>query len=293
MVQWVEPLFLAVYGAADSESICDGGQLAEGSYRTMSSGWGIPGTTDVRTFGDIGTGRFSHTGFEWMLELINDPGAGLLGCTAEGMGADIRTRSSPSSAMEELPTCQCRAEDGAEDAAAATAATAAPAVPPMEVGEGIEIRVFDNFPAENMPTVYRTVALLAEASRVHHAEDYIYGHSGWTGAAQAAMREGWNAILGAEYVGALERNLNVDLSLLRGNTQAFLVFSEVCAQLSSRHEDGFWTGLFLDDVEAGSTIGNPNRASWVSEELTACRRVGRRAGWQLWGVVREMVSCRV
>ena len=272
MVQWVEPLLLAVYGAADSEAVCDGGRLVEGSYRTMNSGWGIPGTTDVRTFGDVGTGRFAHSGFDWLLELVNDASAGLLGCEAEGMGADIRTKSSSASAGN-LPTCQCRA--GGEDPAAAP-----PALPPMEVGDGIEIRVFDNFPVENIKTVYRAVALLAEASRQHHAEDYVYGHPGWKVAAQAAMREGWNAVLGAEYVGALEKNLNVDLSAaLRGNSQAFLVFSELCAQLSSMHEDGFWTGLFLDDVAVGSTIHNPNRASWVSEPRWAGgKRVAGRAG---------------
>lgn len=69
MVQWVEPLFMAVMGSSDSEAVCDCDDFIEGSYRTMSSGWGVPGTTDVRTFGLAGTGRYCHTGFEWLLEV--------------------------------------------------------------------------------------------------------------------------------------------------------------------------------------------------------------------------------
>lgn len=280
MVQWVEPLFLAVYGASDSEAVCDDGEFVEGSYRTMSSGWGIPGSTDVRTFGDVGTGRFSHTGFDWMLELVNDTASrsGVLGCTAEGMGSDIRTiQSSPSSsssAAGDLPTCQCILEDAVDASAngtdesgtsdAAPGATA-PALPPMSVGHGIEIRVFDNFPTENLKSVYKVVALLAEASRVHNAESYTYDHAGWKASAQAAMEEGWNAALDADYVSGLEKSLGVDLSFLQGNTQAFDVFSELCVKLIEAHKDGFWTGLLLDDVvDVGLVMDNPNRDSWVS-----------------------------
>lgn len=48
MVQWIEPLLLAVFGSPDSEAVCDDGEFIEGSYRTMSSGWGVPGTTGTR-----------------------------------------------------------------------------------------------------------------------------------------------------------------------------------------------------------------------------------------------------
>lgn len=275
MVQWVEPLFLAVYGASDSEAICDNGEFVEGSYLTMSSGWGIPGKTDVRTFGDVGTGRFTHAGFDWMLDLVNGTPSrsGILGCTSEGMGTDIRMVNSPSSASSpsaagDLPTCQCLLEDIVDASVNATAessgASAAPALPPMLVGQGIEIRVFDNFPAENLKTVYKVVALLAEASRVHHAGSYTYDDVGWKASAQASMEEGWNAVLDADYVTSLEKNLGVDLSFLQGNTQAFDVFSELCVQLLETHKDGFWTSLFLDDVDAGLVMDNPNRDSWVS-----------------------------
>lgn len=82
------------------------------------------------------------------------------------------------------------------------------------------------------------------------------------------MKEGWNAIVGPEYVRSLEVNLNVDLSGLNGNTQAFEVLSELYAQLYDLHSDGLWTGLLLDNLSFGGpadgpTLRNPNRDSWV------------------------------
>ncbi|CAM9230127.1 unnamed protein product [Ectocarpus sp. 6 AP-2014] len=74
-------------------------------------------------------------------------------------------------------------------------------------------------------SAYRIIALLAENSRVHHADEYIYGDHGWKGSAQEAMKEGWNAVVSPEYVRSLEVNLNVDLGGLEGNTQAFEVLS--------------------------------------------------------------------
>ena len=161
------------------------------------------------------------------------------------MGADIRTKSSVD---EHLMA------PGTE-------------LPPMDVGQGLEIRVFDNFPAENMKSVYRVIALLAENSRVHHADQYIYDNHGWKASAQEAMKEGWNGILTTEYVHDLERNLLVDLSGLDGRTQAFDVFSEVYTQLVNLRSDGFWTGLLLDYVDLEPVLDNPNRYSWVSAHV--------------------------
>ena len=89
--------------------------------------------------------------------MVPSSDAGIFGCTDEGMGSDIRTKSS----VDEHYMAP-----GAE-------------LPPMDVGNGLEIRVFDNFPLKNLKSVYRVIALLAENSRVHHADEYIYGNSGW------------------------------------------------------------------------------------------------------------------
>ncbi|CAM9671791.1 unnamed protein product [Ectocarpus fasciculatus] len=247
MVQWIEPLLLAVFGSPDADAVCDDGKFIEGSYRTMSAGWGVPGTTDVRTFTTNGTGRYAQYGFDWLLEVAPSPDAGIFGCTEEGMGSDIRTKSSVD---EHLMA------PGSE-------------LPPMDVGQGLEIRVFDNFPLENMKSVYRVIALLAENSRVYHADEYIYDNHGWKASAQEAMKEGWNGILATEYVHSLERNLHIDLSSLGGNTQAFAVFSEVYTQLVHLRSDGFWTGLLLDDVDLEPVLHNPNRYSWESAAVDA------------------------
>ncbi len=175
-------------------------------------------------------------------QVVPSSDAGIFGCTEEGMGSDIRTKSS----VDEHSMAP-----GTE-------------LPPMDVGQGLEIRVFDNFPLKNLKPVYRVIALLAENSRVHHADEYIYSNRAWKASAQEAMKEGWNAILTSEYVHSLESNLHVDLSGLGGNSQAFDVFSEVYTQLIHLRSDGFWTSLLLDDVDLDPVLDNPNRYSWVS-----------------------------
>lgn len=247
MIQWVEPLILAVFGSPDPESSCDDGKFVEGSYRTMNSGWGVPGTTDVRTFGDVGTGRYSSTGFDWMLDVAPESSSGVIGCVDKGMGSDIRTKST--TGEHEMVQQESHA--------------------PMDVGQGFEVRSLDNFPLESLRSAYRVIALLAEASRQHTAKTYVYEDADWVYSAQQSVLEGWNAILSPDYVTSLESNLDIDLVSLNGSTQAFDIFNEVYRQLSEKHAGGFWTSLLLDDTTMGP-LGNPNRDSW---ELST-RRIG-------------------
>lgn len=235
MIQWVEPLILAVMGSSDSEAVCDNGEFFEGSYRTTSSGWGVPGTTDVRTFGTNVTGRYTENGFEWMMDVIPET-SGLWRCVDEGMGSDIRTISDN----------------------------------PMTIGHGFELRIFDNFPIKHLPMAYSLVGLLAEASRLHQSEEYIYGNEAWKLSAQSVTIEGWNAILDSDYVLSLEKNLNVDLSGLDGNLQAFEVFKVLFSELLTQHSDGMWTSLLLENFDFDvKDLVSPNRLSWESGAIDA------------------------
>ena len=99
MIQWIEPLLVAVFGSADADAVCDNGIYTEGSYRAMSTGWGIPGTTDVRKFKSKGYDRYvtDEDSFDWMFPDNEDamPSGyrdNLSKCTEDGMGADIRTK---------------------------------------------------------------------------------------------------------------------------------------------------------------------------------------------------------
>lgn len=129
MIQWIEPLLISVFGTADADAVCDGGYYTEGSFRSMDTGWGVPGTTDVRTFKDGGIGRYITNNFDWMFpedENVTFPSAyreKLSGCIKDGMGADIRTKTTVD---------EHHLAPGAH-------------LPRMEVGRGIEIRIFDNF----------------------------------------------------------------------------------------------------------------------------------------------------
>lgn len=249
MIQWIEPLLVATFGAADGQAICDSGLYTEGSFRTMSTGWGVPGTTDVRTFKDIGTGRYVTSGFDWLFPnatdaLPNGYRESISGCIEEGMGADIRIKSKNADPLL-----------------------------PMNVSQGIEIRIFDNFPIEHLPQAYRFVVLVAEASRMYTVSEFIYNNMDWSSAMQEVMKEGWNAILPEGYVSGLVKALNLPedvIHTLGTNSQAFDVFQVVYRSLWDTHADGMWTHLLLDEVpQSIPAFSNPNRESWEIGAINA------------------------
>jgi len=248
MVQWIEPLLIAVFGAADADAVCDAGHYTEGSFRNMATGWGIAGSTDVRTFKDVGTGRYVKDNFDWLFPNSTDalPAAyrqRLTGCFEVGMGADIRTKSD----VDERDV-------GPNDT-----------LPPMTVGRGIEIRVFDNFPTEYVPQVYRLLTFVAEAGRRYTAPEYVYGDTDWTAAVQSVMREGWNAILPVEYVHRMAEALDLSPSFADGleNFQAFTIYSALYEALWDEHSQGMWSILMIDELpKEMPVLNNPNRESW-------------------------------
>jgi len=241
-VQWIEPLLVSVFGSSDMDAVCDG------SFRTMRTGWGVPGTTDVRNFAEAGVGRYVKNNFDWMFPKDTEamPSAyrqQLSGCMGDGMGADIRTKINVYEHHwpADVP------------------------LPPMEVGRGIEIRIFDNFPIETMPHVYRMISLVAEVGRTFTAPGYIYNNIDWADAIQSVMREGWNAVLPEGYVRDLATALNLHPTFVEGleNFQSFHVFSELYKVMFEAHSKGMWTTLLLDDIpEQLPLIENPNRHSW-------------------------------
>ena len=249
MIQWIEPLLVSVFGSADAEAVCDAGVFTEGSFRSMETGWGVPGTTDVRTFKTQGIGRYVQENFDWMFPnstevMPSHYREDLSGCIEDGMGADIRTRSTVN---------EHRMRPGET-------------LPPMEVGSGIEIRIFDNFPIEHVPQVYRMIVFVAEAGRRFTAPEYIYDNDDWADAIQSVMREGWNAILPAGYVRAMAAALNLPAAFmesLKQNFQAFHVYTELYKALWEAHSEGMWSVLMLDDLpDELPALANPNRDSW-------------------------------
>ena len=246
--QWIEPLLLASMGSADSSSVCDDGAFVEGSYRMSSSGWGVLGTSDVRTLGESGIGRYTHTGFDWLMDSLPNREAGLFDCVELGMGSDIRTISDIDE--HSLPVDSD--------------------LPPMKVGQGIEFRIFDNFPIRHFPQVLNLIALLAENSRVHTSEEFIYDNVDWAEAAILSMGSGHDALLPDRYITDVAYHLNIDLSALGDNVLAFDVFSEVYKQLWEKNSDGFWFKLLIEDVpEDMPVLSNPNRESWEIGAMNA------------------------
>jgi len=248
MIQWIEPLLVAVFGSSDADAVCDNGIYTEGSYRAMSTGWGIPGTTDVRQFKSKGYDRYVTDGFDWMFPDDEDavPSGyrdNLSKCTEDGMGADIRTKYDKKKLHETME---------------------GDAIPPMSVGYGIELRFFDHFQPKSLPQVYRLIVLIAEAGRHFTAPHYINGNSGWRDAIQSVMREGWNANLNESYVHDLMTALNIPRTAVEiENYQVFYVYNQLYEYLWHKHIHGMWTSLLLEDIpESLPPLHNPNRESW-------------------------------
>jgi hypothetical protein len=164
----------------------------------------------------------------------------LSGCIEEGMGSDIRIKSK----VDEHSL-------GPDEK-----------LPPMTLFEGFEIRILDNSPIKHLPQIYRFIVLIAEASRLHEAPEFIYDNQAWASAIQSVMREGWNAILPQEYIS----DLLVALDLRDVNfeqKQAYQVFQRIFEALWEKHAGGMWTGLLLDDIpQTMPLFTNPNRESW-------------------------------
>ena len=249
MIQWIEPLLVAVFGSADADAICDSALYTEGSFRNMETGWGLPGTTDVRSFKTQGFGRFVKDNFDWIFPNTTDalPPAyheNLYGCINDGMGADIRTKNLVN---------EHHLQPGET-------------LPPIEVGRGIELRLFDNFPIEHLPQAYRIVAFVAEAGRHFTAPEYVYNNADWINAVHSVMREGWNAVLPEGYVRAMSAALNLPESFtesLEQNFQAFHVYTEVYHALWDAHSEGMWSVLLVDNLpHEMPPLANPNRDSW-------------------------------
>ena len=236
MVQWMEPLLVAVLGAPDHDAVCDNGIYTEGSFRSMRTGWGLPGVTNVSTFHTTGWSRYSRTGFEWVNDMNLSYMDDLKGCFSEGMGTDIRTIRNKEDEMENLP---------------------------MKTGYGVEFRFFDNLSRDSFVFAYRMIALIAEASRTRPTDVYIYESEGWSDSIKSVMEEGWNAIVSPEYVEHMKDIFGLELIGLGENLQASNVLESVFDELWGKHRSGMWTNLLLDHIPKKTPyIPNENRKGW-------------------------------
>jgi hypothetical protein len=233
-----------------------------GSFRIMRVGWGNLAGTDIRKFSTTGTGRYSIIPSYWRkgLEFYNlsklkycdnltkalqkkEPHA------ISGLSSNIRTFGSLD------PIKPMNRESGL----------------PMNIPNGIELRIFDNFSSGYLKPLCRMIAYLAENSRVFESTDYVYEDKDWIEAVHVVMKEGWKEKLPEGYVKKLRKNLG--LSLNPKSNRGIDVLNEVNHKLFNNNRNGDWSYLLLEKIYKNAPeIPNVNRESWEMAFLIRLNR---------------------
>lgn len=279
-IQWVEPLLLAMYSTIDMRGIGSHIERSRGSYRVMITGWGNPGGSDIRNL-DKGFKRYNDIPLYWR-EGLDFPGTKELdyACVKQNlpklheekpgaiswMGTDIRTfwRGKGEKKKKGTDEYESEVKSGA----------------PIDKLFGIEIRIFDYFPAKKLYSLCRFLIFLAENSRRTPATHLVYQDPAWINAMHSMMKYGWRAILSIEYIEKLEETLDIKLS--KKNRMASEVWKNVLDELYHKNKDGWYVRVMLPqkligdpdkkDEQANMNIGkrkqppltfhNVNRESW-------------------------------
>ena len=239
--QWIEPLIVAMYTTADMRGIGSETIHSRASYRILLSGWGNPGGADVRKFND-GLTRKANIPLYWR-KGMNYPGQDTLEkyCADPkrkydddyvdpdrdiyDMGSDFRT---PSGFHGEDWSVRNR---------------------PRGKFFGVEMRILDYFPPQNMASLLRIVAFLVENSRNKENKMYVYEDKDWITAMHSVFESGWRAELPKGYIDKLEKNLGLKFPKKPKMLDAFwTIFLKV---LHKKNKNGFYVSQLLPQMMDG------------------------------------------
>lgn len=263
-IQWVEPLMLGLYSSCDIRGIGTGERLPRSSYRVMMTGWGNPAGSDIRKIND-GYTRYAAVPLYWR-EGLSFPGLEKLEreCGEDikkkwksfaeqhpeaisGYGTDIRTFWR-SGLPGEIP------KDGT----------------PIDKLFGVEIRIFDYFPARYLVSLCRFIIYLAENGRKREVKKVVYEDPGWIGAMHSIMKHGWRAELPEEYITSLEDVIGHKLT--PRPTKVADLWKVLLNVLHKHNKDGFYVKEMLKqnlngegeeaDEQPKLVFHNVNRESW-------------------------------
>lgn len=251
MFQWIEPLLIIGFFSCDPRAMGTKLRRVRGSFRVMRVGWGNIAGTDIRKFNQ-GIGRYSDIPSYWREGLEFHNLKKLKACNKlskelqkkephaiSGLSSNIRTFGSKD------PLKPMDRESGG----------------PMNIPNGIELRIFDNFSSGYLKELCRLVAYTAENSRVFNSTDYVYQDKDWIEAVHVVMKEGWKGKLPEGYVRKLRKNLG--LSLTPTSHRGIDVLNEVNERLFQNNKNGDWSFLMLEkSYKEAPKIPNINRQSW-------------------------------
>jgi hypothetical protein len=239
--QWIEPLIVAMYTTADMRGIGSKTVHSRASYRILLSGWGNPGGADVRKFND-GLTRKANVPLYWR-KGMNYPGQEKL----EKYCADPKRQYNddyvdPKRDLYDMGS-DFRTPSGfhGEDWAVRDR--------PRGKFFGVEMRILDYFPPQNMASLLRIVAFLVENSRNMENKMYVYEDKDWISAMHSVFASGWRAELPKGYIDKLEKNLGLKFPKKPKMLDAFwTIFLKV---LYEKNNNGFYVSQLLPQMMDG------------------------------------------
>lgn len=251
--QWIEPLLLSAFFSCDQKAVASKNKRVRGSYRVMRIGWGNFAGSDVRKF-NKGIGRYANIKTYWRKNLnfygINKlkpcykPNPKLKEKDAVSLlSSNMRTFGSTD------PERPWHRESGA----------------PMNIPNGIEIRIFDHFQPIFLISLLRIIILIAANSDTTKTKQYVYEDQDWINAMHKIMKRGWLGVIDKKYILKLEKTLDIKLkkSSKKSKPIAYNILVELVEELWKKNHNHDYIYLMCNDGKMDMPkIPNINRSSW-------------------------------
>jgi hypothetical protein len=229
-LQWLEPLMLSGYFTGDEYSPGSLDKRVRGSFRVMIIGWGNFAGSDIRLF-NKGIGRYAKTETYWRKGLKFIDSDKLKPCLKpspvakkEGafnsLSSDFRTFGSTD------PLRPWHRESGV----------------PMTKPNGIEFRIFDQFPDKYIEHLILFISLVAENSRLVETKGYVYKNKIWIKELHNIMKNGYKARLSKSYIKLLREKLG--LKIKTKSIIANDIFKIIIKELFKKNIKGEWSRIF-------------------------------------------------
>ena len=255
-LQWIEPLLLTAFFSPTEKAVGNPNE-PEGSFRVMSVGWGNFAGSDVRKMGTEGLTRATNLKSTWR-NGIEFTGTKKLNYCSEiaptqyKKAKSVHTGDFRTFGFEfDIPKCEklynpndCPRADGK------------PMAPPY----GMEIRIFDHFPAEYLIELLRIVVLLGANAQRSPATEYVYTNKIWKDALHSIMKDGWNAIVDNAYISILRKNLGLPIHTT--STLAYDILKQIVKELFEINKDSFINKLMNEHTNIEPTVPEINRICW-------------------------------
>ena len=255
-LQWLEPLLLTGFFSPTQSSVGNP-KYPKGSFRVMRVGWGNFAGSDVRKMGTKGLDRGSNIKSTWRKGIHFAGTKKLNYCSAV---APVQYKKSKTVHTGDFRTFGF--EHDMEKCAQLYNKNDCPRADgkPMEPPFGVEIRIFDHFPAEYLIELMRIVVLVAANAQRHPAKEYVYRDSRWKKAIHRIMKEGWNANIDPKYVTALKANLGLPIHTT--STLAYDIFRQIVKELHEINKESYINRLMNKHYDVEPVVPQINRICW-------------------------------